>query len=90
MRHYYDLFMLLGIERVQAFIGTQAYADYKAEKIKGSDATEFAARTPFTLPDAESFALFDKEFDSMNTLLLGPGPRFKEVIDRLREYSPRF
>lgn len=90
MRHYYDLFMLLGVERVQAFIGTQAYTDYKTEKIKGTDASEFAARTPFTLPDAESFALFDKEFDSMNTLLLGPGPKFKEVIDRLRGYSPRF
>jgi hypothetical protein len=82
--------MLLGVERVQAFIGTRAYVDYKTEKIKGADASEFAARMPFTLANAETFALFDKEFDSMNTLLLGPGPKFQEVIDRLREYSPRF
>ncbi|MBI5247779.1 MAG: nucleotidyl transferase AbiEii/AbiGii toxin family protein [Elusimicrobia bacterium] len=90
MRHYYDLFMLLGVERVQAFIGTEAYTVYKTEKLKGADAAEFAARTPFTLPTADSYALFDEEFESMNTLLLGPGPRFKEVVQRLREYSPRF
>jgi len=89
MRHYYDLFMLLGVERVQTFIGTKAYATYKAEKIKGADATEFAARTPFTLPEAKTLALFAKEFEAMNTLLLGPGPSFEEVTDRLREYSPR-
>lgn len=90
LRHYYDLFMLLGVERVQAFIGTEAYAAYKTEKIKGADAAEFASRTPFTLKDLKIFALFDKEFDSMNTLLLGPGPKFKEVVNRLREYSPKF
>lgn len=89
MRHYYDLFMLLGVERVQKFIGTKAYADYKTEKLKGADAAEFAARTPFTLPDAGLLALFDEEFETMNTLLLGPGPKFKEVVARLREYSPR-
>lgn len=90
MRHYYDLFMLLGVERVRRFIGTAAYAAYKTEKINGADASEFAARTPFTLQGAESFALFDKEFDSMNTLLLGPGPKFREVVARLREHSPTF
>lgn len=90
MRHYYDLFMLLGVERVQAFIGTKAYDAYKAEKIRGADLTEFAAGTPFIFPDAGVLALFSKEFESMNTLLLAPGPAFPEVVARIRDNFSKF
>ena len=89
-RHYYDLYMLLAVDRVKQFIGTPAYETYKAEKIKGADAEEFAARSAFTLPDAGTYNLFEKEFKALNGLLLSPGPSFKEVIERIRVWSPRF
>ena len=89
-RHYYDLYMLLAVDRVKQFIGTPAYETYKAEKIKGADAEEFAARSAFTLPDAGAYALFEKEFKALNGLLLAPGPSFKDVIKKLREWSPLF
>jgi len=89
-RHYYDLYMLLAVARVKQFIGTPAYETYKAEKIKGADAEEFVARSAFTLPDAGAYNLFEKEFKALNSLLLAPGPSFKDVIERLREYSSRF
>ena len=89
-RHYYDLYMLLAVDRVKRFLGSTEYETYKSEKIKGADAAEFAARGAFTLPDPGVFSLFEKEFRVMNSLLLSPGPSFKEVVERLREYSPRF
>ena len=89
-RHYYDLYMLLAVDRVKQFIGTPAYETYKAEKIKGADAQEFAARSAFTLPDAGAYGLFEKEFKTLSSLLLAPGPSFREVVERLREYSPRY
>ncbi len=82
--------MLLAVDRVKRFIGTPAYEAYKVEKIKGADAKEFAARGAFTLPDAGDYSLFEKEFKALNSLLLSPGPSFKEVIERIRAYSARF
>lgn len=90
LRHYYDHYMLLGMGRVKAFIGTPDYDKYKAEKLKGLDAEAFASRKPFTLDEDGTFDLFEKEFASMKTLLLSKGPSFTEVAQRLREYAPEF
>lgn len=90
LRHYYDLFRLLELERVKTFIGTANYKTYKQNKIRGKDAKEFESRSAFTLPDEKSARLFEKEFESMNTLLLSPGPTFKEVIERIRSHSATF
>jgi len=88
-RHYYDLYMLLAVDRVEKFIGTPDYEKYKAEKLKGSDAKEFVSRDALTLPDSGVYGLFEKEFRAMDSLLLSPGPEFRAVIDRIREWAPR-
>jgi len=86
MRHYYDLYKLLELERVKKFIGTPAYQTYKEEKIRGEDAKEFASGSAFTITDEETYRLFEKEFASLNSLLLSPGPTFEEVMVRIRKY----
>lgn len=90
LRHYYDLFKLIGLERVQKFIGTQEYEDYKAEKIRGGDREKFKSMEPFMLSDSAEFKLFEKEFLAMNTLLIGPGPKFGEMMDGIRASASRF
>jgi hypothetical protein len=90
LRHYYDLFKLLELPRVKAFIRTVNYQTYKEKKLRGKDAKEFKSRTAFTLPDEKVAKLFEKEFESMNSLLLSPGPTFKEVMDRIRNHSATF
>ena len=89
MRHYYDLYMLLGVPRVQAFIGTVEYEAYKKLKLKTTDAAEFALRDAFLLEDAGTFGLFEKEFAAMSIMLTPPRPRFADMIARIREHSPR-
>lgn len=90
LRHYFDLYKLLEVERVRKFIGTPEYEAYKTEKFRGADAQEFAAKAAFTLPEEKTYRLFEEEFSVMNTLLLSPGPTFKELIARLRENASVF
>jgi hypothetical protein len=84
MRHYYDLYKLLELERVSKFIGTKEYEAYKKDKLRGLDAEEFAARTAFRLTDDKTYRFFEQEFQSTKDLMLSPGPTFKELMDRIR------
>ena len=90
LRHYFDLYKLLEVERVRKFIGTPDYEAYKKEKLRGADAVEFASKAAFTLPEVKTYRLFEEEFAVMNTLLLSPGPTFKELAERLRENAHKF
>jgi hypothetical protein len=90
MRHYYDLYKLLELERVKKFIGTADYQTYRQEKFRGEDAKEFASRGAFTIIDDKTYRLFEREFESINSLLLSPGPTFKEVLERIRAHAGEF
>jgi len=90
LRHYYDLYRLLEAPRVNTFIGTLEYDAYKRLKIKTADGEYFETREPFMLEDPKIYALFEQEFDHMNTMLLAPAPKFKDLVERLREQTPKF
>ncbi len=78
------------MKRVRQFIGTPNYEAYKKEKLRGADVQEFASKVAFILPEENIFRLFEEEFAVMNTLLLSPGPMFKELIDILRQKAASF
>jgi len=88
VRHYYDLYCLLNMERVKNFIGTPEYTSYLAEKISGLDKAVFVSRKALTFPDQAEFLLYEREFVSLQSLLLSPGPTFVQVVTRLRDISP--
>jgi hypothetical protein len=90
LRHYYDLYKLLELDRVKSFMGTGDYDSYKQEKLRGKDLEEFESKQPFTITDEKTYGLFEKEFGSINSLLLSPGPTFKEVVDRIKLHSDTF
>ncbi len=90
LRHYYDLYMLLGVARVTAFIGTDDYEAYKKQKLKTTDAKEFKSREAFLLKDANRFALFEDEFEVTSFMLTPPRPSFTAVVERIREHAPTF
>jgi hypothetical protein len=90
LRHYYDLYMLLGIERVRAFVGTAEYMAYKGQKLKTGDAGEFTRGEAFSLDDPGRFALFRDEFEFTSLTLSPPKPSFEDVLGRIRENAPGF
>ncbi|MEK7742767.1 MAG: nucleotidyl transferase AbiEii/AbiGii toxin family protein, partial [Elusimicrobiota bacterium] len=90
LRHYYDLYMLLDVERVKAFIGTDDYETYKKQKLKTTDAKEFASREAFLLEDPKRSALFEEEFEVMSFMLTPPRPSFADVLGLIREHAAAF
>lgn len=88
LRHYYDLYMLLEVPRVKAFIGTPDYEAYKKEKLKTADMAEFETRDAFLLKDARAYELFEKEFPEVAGIIYPPRPKFADIIARIREYAP--
>lgn len=88
LRHYYDLYMLLEVARVKAFIGTPEYKEYKKQKLKTSDAKEFDTRAPFKIESAKIYEEFKDEFEVMSFMLNPPRPKFEDVISRIREHAP--
>lgn len=90
LRHYYDLYMLLSVERVKAFIGTDNYETYKEQKLKTTDAKEFESREAFLLKDPKRAELFEEEFEVASFMLTPPRPSFADVLGRIRENSSTF
>ena len=90
MRHYYDLYKLLALERVTNFVGTKEYEDYKIGKLRGLDAKEFEEGSAFRITDDKTFRFFEKEYEFTKDLMLAPGPTFREVMDRIRASSNDF
>ena len=88
LRHYYDLYMLLEVPRVKAFIGTDEYEAYKRQKLRTTDAAEFATRAAFRLQDAAAYALFENEFSAMDAMITPPRPGFAQIMERLRARAP--
>lgn len=89
LRHYYDLYRLMEVERVQKFIGTKDYLAYRKMKLKVADAAEFDSKNAFILTP-ELFVEFEKEYPQMNAILIPPYPSFKEIMDRIRKQAPNF
>ena len=50
------------------------------------DAKECASLRPFAISDDKTYRLFEKEFESIDSLLLSPGPTFKDVMERIRTH----
>jgi hypothetical protein len=90
LRHYYDVYKLLGVDRVLSFMKTDDYEAYKDDKIGGADLMEFMAREAFLLSNRDTFDLFDREFEAIGALLIGAKPSFTEVARRIREHADQF
>lgn len=90
MRQYYDLYSLLGIAQVQAFIGTSEYLQHKADWIKGADAeTPVNTNHAFLLTE-ELMNDFEYRYKATAALYFRGQPPFTEVIARIQQYLPKF
>jgi hypothetical protein len=91
LRHYYDLYKLLELDRVTVFIGSTEYNAYKDKKLKTKDLEMFNSRKAFNIYYPEIYQLFEKEYLAVTVLFwVLPGPRFKDVIERIRSHSADF
>lgn len=88
LRHYYDIYQLLNLPEVQAFIETPQYQKYKKERFK-SDSSDVRNSQAFLLHDPLERALFEKEYTRTSSLYFRGQPAFNEILLRIQNTLSR-
>jgi hypothetical protein len=86
LRHYYDVYCLLDLPEVQAFMKEQAYQDRKVERFRSGDELIIAKNPAFTLNDSEQRDLFTREYKKSAALYYQGQSDFDKLLDRIGKY----
>ena len=90
MRHYYDVYCLLGNEDIIAFTKTPDYEKHKLARIKGTDKTIPIAKHPALLiEDAEIRESFKTRYKATSKLYYNGQPEFDDVFARIATHLPQ-
>ena len=84
MRHYYDIYCLLTLPEVQAFIGTPAYETRKQQRFRSGDELVAAKNPAFLLEDPEERARFSSEYRKTAALYYNGQPDLSDILTRIR------
>ncbi len=87
LRHYYDIYCLLGQERVIQFIGTDAYRKHKANRF-GDVGEKLNDNEALLLSNAKTRALYTREYQNSFPLYYNEHPPFDVILSRIAEYLP--
>lgn len=83
LRHYYDVYCLLGDRGVQAFIGTEAYQAHKAARFR-SEEPDLTKNPAFQLVEVETRTLYERAFETTSGLYYRGQPAFAEILARIK------
>jgi hypothetical protein len=83
MRHYYDVYCLLGRPEVQAFIGTAAYEKHKQSHFPKADNQNIAANEAFLLSDGRTRATYAKAYAIGSALYYKGQPTLEQVLKEI-------
>jgi hypothetical protein len=89
LRHYYDVYCLLGDPGVQQFIGTQAYVAHKHARFPAADNKVIADNTAFGLPDDAMRQRFARAYSATAALYFRGQPSLHAILGRIREFADR-
>ena len=89
IRHYYDVYQLLGNENVLKFIGTKAYFDHKASRFRKTDEMDLTKNEAFILGDSETRERYTKEYERTRVLYYGGFPSFDSIMERIGYHLKR-
>jgi hypothetical protein len=84
MRHYYDLYCLLGDESVKSFIGTDAYQAHKLARFPEKDyQIPIAENEAFILSNANTRKLYQENYLATSALYYRKQPSFDALLERI-------
>lgn len=89
LRHYYDLYCLLGDKKVQEFIGTETYGQRKEKRFPKADNQNIATNQAFLLDDPSVRALYEAEYAKTRDLYYNGMVDFGFILERFREHMAR-
>lgn len=84
IRHYYDVYQLLGHKSVLDFIGTEAYFKHKASRFRKTDEMELIKNEAFVLSDAATRDKYSREYERTQVLYYGGFPSFDAILGRIK------
>jgi hypothetical protein len=86
LRHYYDVYCLLGLEEVQAFMREPAYQERKAQRFRSGDEQVIARNQAFVLADSAQRERFALEYRKTQALYYQGQPDFDAMVARIHQY----
>lgn len=89
LRHYYDIYYLLGERRVQEFIGTEAYEQRKEKRFPDADNRNISTNEAFLLADPAVRALYEAEYAKTRDLYYAGMVELNVIMERLQENMDR-
>jgi hypothetical protein len=89
IRHYYDVYQLLNLGRVQDFIGTAKYLAHKESRFRTLDQKDLTKNEAFRLRDSKTRARYVKEYQRTAAIYYRQQPSFEAILSRLAEFLPR-
>lgn len=89
LRHYYDIYCLLAHDRVQGFIGTDAYEERKAKRFPTADNLRIAENEAFILRNTDTRALYQTEYAKTYGLYYAGAIPFDEIMARIDQHINR-
>lgn len=86
LRHYYDVYCLLGLQEIQDFMKLPEYQRRKVERFRSGDELVIAKNPAFTLADSVQRGRFAREYHKSSTLYYQGQPDFDELLTRIGEH----
>lgn len=87
LRHYSDVYHLLGQPEVQNFIGTGPYYVKKDERFRNGDEKDLTKNEAFLLSSDEIFERYEQKYMSERSLYYGEQTGLREIISRVQEHA---
>ena len=85
MRHYYDVYRLLGEPIVREFIGTKDYAEHKAKRFPKADNPVLAENEAFLLSDPYIRETYARAYDQSRSLYYKSQPQFETILKAIAD-----
>lgn len=89
MRHYYDIFQLLKLKRVQEFIGSKAYLEHKDLRFSNADEKDLTKNDAFIIADTETQKVYQQAFEKTKGLYYKGQPELKDILESFKSHLPR-
>ena len=84
IRHYYDVYKLLSTERIQKFMQTTEYQNYKVEKFGILDEPDLTNNPAFQLSIQGEMDKFSALYQKKTEIYFDETPSFEEIIETIK------
>jgi len=87
LRHYYDVYELLGQERVIKFIGTPEYLAHKQKRFRPQTEKDLTKNEAFIMGDPKTRRLYTDAYERGAALYYAGQPSFEKILARIGEFA---